>query len=263
MKQVWNSFRLAFSMYSIFPAYHVERNRKNMKYILAFVPLIGAIIGFLIREWMIFSPYLIARDLLGAVVCVMLPIVLSGGAFLDGFFRTVDALSSHQPQEGKLEILRDSHSGYFSLIISVSYFFIAVGLWSEMPLDSWPVLGFGFVISRALYGISILRFRHSQKSKCSFYMGDEKSRTIVTIILVLYLIISVVGMFLIDLEVAIPCLVGVILAFAYYCYVAFKHFGGITEDIAAFFVHVCEIAMPLLVLMTNILTNIDFETYLW
>ena len=89
MKQVWNSFRLAFSMYSVFPAPQVERNRKNMKYILAFVPLIGAVIGLLIYEWMIISPYLIDKDLLGAVVCVMLPILLSGGAFLDGFFRTV------------------------------------------------------------------------------------------------------------------------------------------------------------------------------
>ena len=55
MKQVWNSFRLAFSMYSIFPAGQLEKNRKNMKYILAFVPLIGVIIGLLIYGWMIMS----------------------------------------------------------------------------------------------------------------------------------------------------------------------------------------------------------------
>ena len=46
MKRIWNSFRLAFSMYSIFPARQVEKNRENMKYILIFVPFIGAIIGF-------------------------------------------------------------------------------------------------------------------------------------------------------------------------------------------------------------------------
>ena len=263
MKQVWNSFRLAFSMYSVFPSGQLEKNRKNMKYILAFVPIIGAIIGLLLYGWMIISPYLIDKDLLGAVVCVMMPILLSGGAFLDGFFRTVDALSSHQPQEGKLEILRDSHSGYFSLIISVSYFFVVVGLWSEMPLNSWPVLAFGFVISRTLYGLSILRFKHSQKSKCSFYMGDGRSRTVVTVILIMYLIACIAGMLWVNLEVAIPCLVGVALAFAYYCYVAFKHFGGITEDIAAFFVHVCEIAMPLVVLMTNILTSMDIANYVY
>ena len=108
MKQICTSFRLAFSMYSVFPARQVEKTRENMKYILIFVPLIGAIIGFLIKEWQVISPYLVDKDLLGAVFCAIMPIFLSGGAFLDGFFRTVDALGSHQPRAGKLEILKDS-----------------------------------------------------------------------------------------------------------------------------------------------------------
>lgn len=259
MKQIWNSFRLAFSMYSIFPARQVEKNKENMKYILIFVPLVGAIIGFLIKEWQIVSPYLIDKDLLGAVVCVMLPIFLSGGAFLDGFFRTVDALCSHQPREGKLEILKDSHSGYFAIIICVCYFFIIVGLWSEMPLDSWPVLAYGFVLSRALYGLSIVFFRHTQESKCSPYVGQDGSKAVVAGFMIAYILVSVVGMMMIDPTVAIPCLVGALLAFLYFCYVAFHHFGGITEDIACFFVHVCEIMMPLVVLLTNILTRLDIN----
>lgn len=257
MKQIWNSFRLAFSMYSIFPARQVEKKKENMKYILIFVPLIGAIIGFLVKEWQVVSPYLIDKDLLGAVVCVMMPIFLSGGSFLDGFFRTVDALCSHQPREGKLEILRDSHSGYFAIIICVCYFFIIVGLWSEMPLDSWPVLAYGFVLSRALYGLSIVSFPHSQESKGSLYVGEGKSRLIVASFMVVYIIASVVGMMMCDPAVAVPCLVGALFAYLYFCYVAFHHFGGITEDIACFFVHVCEIMMPLIVLLTNIVTRLD------
>lgn len=260
MKQIWCSFRLAFSMYSIFPARQVEKNKENMRYILIFVPLVGAIIGFLIREWMVISPYLINNDLLGAVVCVMLPIFLSGGAFLDGFFRTVDALCSHQTREGKLEILKDSHSGYFAIIVCVSYFFLSVGLWSEMPLDTWPILAFGFVLSRALYGLSIVMFPHTQKSKCSLYVGDGKSRLIVAGFMVAYIGFCLLGMMMLDPAVALQCLIGVLLAFLYFCYVAFHHFGGITEDIACFFVHVCEIMMPLVVLLTNILTSLDIES---
>lgn len=257
MKQIWTSFRLAFSMYSVFPARQVEKNRDNMKYILIFVPLIGAIIGFLIKEWQIISPYLVDKDLLGAVFCAIMPIFLSGGAFLDGFFRTVDALGSHQPREGKLQILKDSHSGYFAIAICVCYFFIVVSLWSEMPLDSWPVLAFGFVLSRALYGLSIVWFPHTQESKCSLYVGKGKDKLIVTGFMIAYMVVSIAGMMMCDLMVAIPCLTGAALAFLYYCYVAFHHFGGITEDIASFFVQVCEIMMPLVVLLTNILTRLD------
>ena len=62
---------------------------------------------------------------------------------------------------------------------------------------------------------------------------------------------------MIDPLVAAYCLIGAALAFAYFCYVAFRHFGGITEDIAGFFVHVCEIMMPLVVLLTSLLTRLD------
>ena len=151
MKQVWNSFRLAFSMYSVVPARQVEKTKDNMKYILCFVPWVGAIIAFLITEWRIVHPYLLDYEFLRSVVCVMIPLLLSGGAYMDGFFRTVDALSSHQPRKGKLEILQDSHSGYFAIITCVSYFLIIVGLWSEMPIDGWPVVSLGFILSSSLY----------------------------------------------------------------------------------------------------------------
>ena len=257
MKQLWNSFRLAFSMYSVFPARQVEKNKDNMRYILIFVPLIGLIIGFLIKEWMVVRPYLINYELLGAVVCVMVPTMLSGGAYLDGFFRTVDALCSHQPREGKLEILRDSHSGYFAIIICVCYFFIIVGIWSEVPLDSWPVLAYGFVLSRALYGLSIVTFKHTQESKCSLYLGSRRDQTVVVLFMIFYIAFSAASMIRIDPQMAAFCLTGALLAFLYYCYVAFHHFGGITEDIASFFVQVCEIMMPFVVLLANLLSGID------
>ena len=63
MKEVWASFRLAFSMYSIFPARQIKKTRRNMKYILIFVPLVGAIIGFILKQWQVISPYLIDKDL--------------------------------------------------------------------------------------------------------------------------------------------------------------------------------------------------------
>ena len=46
MKRVWNSFLLAFSMYSISPKSKVEKSNENTKYILVFIPLVGAVIGF-------------------------------------------------------------------------------------------------------------------------------------------------------------------------------------------------------------------------
>lgn len=249
MKQLWSSLRLAFSMYSLVPARQVEKSKDNMKYILCFVPWVGAVIAFLISEWRIIHPYLLDRDLLRSVVCVMISLLLSGGAFMDGFFRTVDALSSHQSRTGKLEILQDSHSGYFAIITCVSYFLIVVGLWSEMPIEGWPVVSMGFILSRSLYGLSILYFPHSRESKCSMYVPEGKAKGVVTAVLALYTVVCAAVMLHMKFNVGLGCLAGALIAFLYYCWVAFKHFGGITEDIASFFVQVCEILIPLMALV--------------
>ena len=105
MKKIWNSFIMAFSTYSISPKTQMERNKDNTSYILIFIPLIGAIIGFIISRWAIAYPYLCDYAVLPAVVGAVLPSILSGGSHLDGFFRTVDAMCSHQTRERKLQIL--------------------------------------------------------------------------------------------------------------------------------------------------------------
>jgi adenosylcobinamide-GDP ribazoletransferase len=116
--------------------------------------------------------------ILPAVVGAVLPSMLSAGSHLDGFFRTIDALCSHQPRERKLQILEESHGGYFAIIVCVWYFMLAIGVWSEMPVDGWFILSFGFVISRALYGYSILALKHAKESKCSVYVPgfEDKGR---------------------------------------------------------------------------------------
>ena len=105
MKTILNSLLMAFSTYSISPKTRLERNKENTSCILVFIPLIGAIIGVVISGWAVAYPYLCNYSVLPAVVCAVLPSILSAGSHLDGFFRTVDAMCSHQPREKKLQIL--------------------------------------------------------------------------------------------------------------------------------------------------------------
>ena len=249
MKSIGNSFLLAFSMYSISPKTKVERSNENTKYILVFIPLVGAVIGFLTAQWAVAYPYLCSYMILPAVVGAVLPSMLSAGSHLDGFFRTVDALCSHQPREKKLQILEDSHGGYFAIIVCVWYFMLAIGVWSEMPVDGWFVLAFGFVISRALYGFSILALDHAKESKCSIYVPEGNLRKTESIIMLLYVLICGVFMIVLNPAVGIACLVGAAIAFLISWYVASSHFGGVTEDTAGFFVQICEVLMPLAALI--------------
>ena len=241
MKNIWNSFLLAFSIYSISPKAKIERSNENSKYILVFIPLVGAVIGLILSQWAIAYPYLCNHEILPAVVGAVIPSMLSAGAHLDGFFRTVDALCSHQPRERKLQILEDSHGGYFAIIVCVWYFMLAIGVWSEMPVDGWFILAFGFVISRALYGYSILALKHAKESKCSIYVPEGKLCKTESFIMLVYVVICGIFMIWLNPSVGIACLIGALIAFLVSMYVAYGHFGGVTEDTAGFFVQICSV----------------------
>ena len=249
MRKIGNSFLMAFSTYFIFPKTQMERNKDKTSFILVFIPLIGAIIGFGISGWAIGYPYLCEHELLPAVVGAVIPSIISRGAHLDGFFRTVDAMCSHQPRERKLQILEESHGGYFAIIVCVWYFMLAIGIWSEMPVDGLFILAYGFIISRALYGFSILTMKHAKESKCSVYVPEGILKYLQIFIMLVYVGISAVFMLQLNVDVAIACIVGAIVSYAYYLIVSYKEFGGVTEDSAGFFVQICEVAIPLAALL--------------
>ncbi len=250
---------MAFSGYSISPKSKLERNKENCSFILVFIPLIGAIICVLINRWAVLYPYMCDYPVLPAVVGAVVPTILSAGVHLDGFFRTTDALSSHKTMSEKLDILhKDSHGGYSAIIVCVCIFLISMGIWSEMPIDGIFIIAFGYVISRALYGISVLLCKHtsSDSSKIASYVPDSAaSKWIQVIINVIYICISaflmlkIAGTFSVPRPaVAVASLIGAAVTFIYYVIMSYKNFGGITEESGGFFIVLCEVVIPIAVL---------------
>ncbi len=249
MKTLWNSMIVAFSMYSKIPMPSVEWNEDNMKYPLCFFPLIGAVIGGCLYVWSIGYPYLCNYNFLPAVVFVIVPVIISGAVHVDGFIDTVDAICSHKPVERKLEILKDTHTGSFAMIITISYFLIALGVWSEMPIDAFPILAAGFVMSRALSGLSVVLFPHAKTSKLRLTVNDRVQKRIITIVMVIYILVSAFFMYRTNPVYGSVGILGAAISFGYYYYTSRKHFGGITGDVAGYFVQVCELVIPCVVLV--------------
>lgn len=249
MKTFWNNLVVAFSMYSKIPMPNVELTEDNVKYSLCFVPLVGVVIGGVLCGWNVAWPYLCNYSFLPAVVFVIVPIIISGGTHVDGFIDTVDAICSHKPMERKLEILRDTHTGSFALIITLSYFLIALGVWSEMPIDAVPILAVGFVLSRALSGLAIVIFPHAKTSRLLNTLTDGTNKKIIGIVMVVYIIASVALMCYLEPLYGSVGVLGAAISFAYYYYTSKKHFGGTTGDVAGYFVQVCELIVPCVVLV--------------
>ena len=247
MKTFWNSLIAAFDMYSIVPMPNVELSKEDTKYSMCFFPLVGVVIGALLCGWRIAYPYLCNGDFLPAVVFVIVPVIVSGAVHLDGFIDVVDAISSHKTMERKLEILKDTHTGTFALIITISYFLIALGVWSEMPIDAVPVLACGFVVSRALDGLAILIFPRAKSGEPMDAFEGSNKKVLVTV-MVLYVVISAALMCYFEPLYGSIGVFGAAVSFAYYYFASKKHFGGITRAITGYFVQICELIIPCLVL---------------
>ena len=246
MKTFWNNLVAAFTMYSKIPMPNIELTEENTKYSLCFFPLVGAVIGASLCGWRIAYPYLCNGDFLPAVVFVIVPVIVSGATHVDGFIDTVDAICSKKTVEGKLAILKDTHTGSFAIIMTLSYFLVALGVWSEMPIDAVPVLAIGFVMSRALSGLAVAIFPHARTSKLLRKKTDKK---MLGIVMAVYIVVCAVLMSLMEPKYGSVGVLGAAVSFAYYYYSSKKHFGGITGAVAAYFVQVCELVIPCVVLV--------------
>ncbi|RDY33129.1 adenosylcobinamide-GDP ribazoletransferase [Lachnotalea glycerini] len=252
---IWNGFKIAFSMYSKIPMPKTVWNEKNMRYSMCFFPFVGAVIGACIFLWNILCRYFDFGSMLCLSGYLVIPILITGGIHLDGFIDTQDALSSYQPQERKLEILKDSHIGAFALISSMVYFIIMGGVWSDLKQSSIPILAIGFVLSRALSGFSVVTFSCAKNSGLVHAFSDAAQKKTVRIVMIILIICSAILLVLTGGVVGFCILLGAMLVFYLYRHMAYKQFGGITGDIAGWFLQSCELIMALSALIGQLIIH--------
>ncbi len=238
-------------MYSHIPVPRADWEKENMKYTMCFFPAIGAVTGLLLYLWGRVAAWLGFGDLMRAAGCVLLPVVVTGGIHLDGFLDTMDALSSHQPQERKLEILKDSHAGAFAVIMGCAYFTLALGAWSELDMRLYPLLGVVFVLSRALSALALAVFPKANKKGSLAMFSDAAQKRALLTSLAVWIIVCAGLLFWMDRRYAVVILATAALVFWYYHHMAMKEFGGTTGDIAGFFLQVMELACACMVMIAQ------------
>lgn len=243
MKNLFESMLIAFSMYSKIPMPKVEWNDKNMKYAMCFFPVIGVVIGVCVQ---IIGTLLIKStfgSLFFSVIMTLLPIMITGGIHLDGFLDTIDALSSWGDKEKKLQILKDSNSGAFAIIGMGCYLLCNIALWSEASVEMLPLISCGYVLSRALSGYSVVTFQTAKNSGLAKTFQDTAQKNRVKMTMYCWIMISTGCMLAYNFKSAISLFVAGALFFQYYKRLCKKQFGGITGDLAGYFLQVFELLM--------------------
>lgn len=237
------SFVIAFSMYSRIPMPQVEWTKERMKYAMCFFPLIGAVIGLLQMAVRLFSDAF-EFPFLGQLFPVVLPILITGGIHMDGLLDVIDARSSHMDTEKKLEILKDPHTGAFAIIGCGVYLLLYAAAFWEMKPEMIPAYGMIFILTRALSGLAVVTFPMAKKSGLAASFSNTAHKRTVAVVMMVYafsavLLIWYLGGFL---AAAVSFFVSV-LVYGYYYVMAKREFGGITGDLAGYFLQICELAL--------------------
>ena len=235
---VLQTIAVAFAMFSALPVPQFEWNEKNMRYAMCAFPLIGLVCGGL---WCLCG-VLPLPELARAAAFCLVPVAVTGGIHLDGYADTSDALSSYGDREKKLEILKDSHCGAFAVIRLCCYFVAYFGLCGSVRFTPraglcWTL---ALVLERALSGFAVAAFPLAKDTGLAHTFATAADKQTVRRFLsglsaLLILALTALG--------GGGLAAAALLALWRYYFVAKKQFGGITGDLAGWFLQRAELWM--------------------
>lgn len=233
---------VAFGMFSILPVPQPEWTPRNMRYALCAFPLVGAVCGLAWWGWSAVCGALgLPLPLRAAGLCLA-PVLVTGGIHLDGYADTCDALASCAAPAEKQRILADPHCGAFAVTRMCCYFVMMFGLCASVQLTPRAVfcMGLCFILERALSGAAITLFPLAKDTGLAHTFAGMADKKRVRSILLLLCAALCAALVLCGGQLAAAAA-----AFSFWDYyrTAQKKFGGVSGDLAGWFLQRTELWM--------------------
>lgn len=242
---VLNSLVLAFSQFTRIPMPQVEWEPGNMRYLMLWLPLVGAVVGLFVAAWCVIARALGFGSVLGPVGIALVPVAVTGGIHLDGFADVVDALSSHADPARKREIMKDPHIGAFAAIGIAAYLLAYFGLATELPV-SWRVIALLVclhVMSRCGSALASTLFFGSGSGGTLTMFRDTADVRATVVVVSLWLAAAVIAALAMSPAAGLAMAACEAVLLAALNPFARKNFGGMSGDVAGFFLQVSELAL--------------------
>lgn len=233
---------IAFGTYSKLPVPYFEWKEEDMEYSVCFFPFVGLFLGAVQLGWLWICNKMGIGSVAKAAAVIVLNILITGGIHIDGYMDTMDALHSYQPRDKKLQILKDAHIGAFAVIMFSVYILVYAGALTEINYIISPLFACTFVFSRILSGFSVVMFKGAKKEGMLYTFSKSANRNIVCTALVMEFLLMAAVMFYFYGIKAVVLVCSLLVVFLYYRYKSYKEFGGITGDLAGWFLCLCEMA---------------------
>lgn len=252
---------IAFSLYSRIPMPTFDWEDSDYAHAIAYLPLIGAVIGGLlilaVRLCDIFSLGLPTGAL--TAFFMALPILVTGGFHLDGYMDVADAGNAFAKKERRLKIMQDPHIGAFAVIsLAKTGLLWFAGL--LVLTEGWKASGdarllylYGllFVLIRALCGLTCILLPGAKSDGMLRRETGDAGKAELVLLLIAFFLAAAASLAVAFCAAAV-CIAAVLLFSLYYGKRCKKKFGGITGDTAGYFVVAGELTGVLSLMVYSI-----------
>lgn len=253
---------IAFSLYSRIPMPVFTWEDKDYHNAIAFLPLVGVVIGTLETLLILLASFLgLSQNVLVPILAVV-PIIITGGFHLDGYMDVSDALSSYQDKDKCLEIMKDPHIGAFAVISLVKYGLVyiaslfALQLQYSYEISTWGIKFYvaGFVVVRALCGLTSLYIPKARKDgMLSGEAGNSDNST--RVILWVFALAGIIFMLISKPVEGVIVTLSLFIYTWYYKMLCTKRFGGVTGDTAGFYICGSELVLVAVMALLKLLNQ--------
>ena len=246
---------IALSMYTRLPVPQFPWEDEDMQYAICFFPLAGALTGAVLYGWLFAADRLGSPSAARCILASLLPLLVTGGIHADGFMDTSDALQSFGGRERRLEILKDPHIGAFAVIrflCLAGIYLSAVFCLKEPAYLPWAC---SFFFSRALSAFAAVRWKKAKPDGSLNLFAAEGAAERASAVILAEILCGGLLMLRAGILQGIAAAAAGLLSMAYYRHMSLKEFGGITGDLAGWFICVCETAMVCAMAAAGFLTG--------
>ena len=239
------SLALAFSCFTRLPVPRVDWDSGNMRFMLACLPVVGIVVGLIVAAWCLIADALGLGAVLKAAGIALLPLAVTGGFHLDGFSDVIDAQASNASPAKKREILKDSHIGAFAAIGITAYLIAYFAIATELPAGVGPamLLVFLHVMSRCGSGFASTVFWGNGTSGMLSSFRDSTDAHITVGVVVALFVLAGIGAIVVSPVCGCAMIVVEIALLVWLNFFADRNFGGMSGDVAGFFLQVCELLL--------------------
>ncbi len=246
MKKYFTAFQMTQSMFCSIPFPCRQWDENSRPYMMFFLPVVGLEIGIF---WYLLDQIAVCFQLPSLIYALLMcawPYISNGFMHLDGFMDVTDAVYSWRDLEKRRQILKDSHVGSFSVvwcIFLVLAGFAAFG--ATTAAESKECLLLIPVISRCCSALAVMNLKPMSISQ---YAGTKAYPKWHTVIIILFLILSIGGSFTVLGKYALPFL-GVVIGYGAALRKAYQSLQGMNGDISGFCICISELCGILVLAM--------------